>query len=119
MIFTIKPYKTKEGFWTFIDPNTTRTEEENMLVGGIDIMMNQIQAAYGKFSLSFSDDQFLEGNILCSFELHWVHGDRYNNTTSAGNTYLNSETGQEGWLCPVLFDYFEKAPLVIYIKITN
>lgn len=118
MNFTIKPYKTKEGFWTFLDTNTSRTEDENMLVGGMDTMLDQLQEVYDTFFLEFSDSKF-DKNCLTSFELYWASGDKDNTTKSIGNYYLNSLTGVEGWLCPVLFDYFEKAPLVLYIKVTN
>jgi hypothetical protein len=34
-----------------------------------------------------------------------------------GNWYRWVKTGQEGWLCPALFKYFDKALLEIFVKI--
>ena len=34
-----------------------------------------------------------------------------------GNVYRWTETGQEGWLCPALFKYFDQAPAKLYIQV--
>jgi hypothetical protein len=33
-----------------------------------------------------------------------------------GNWYRWTATGQEGWLCPALFKYFDKAPARLYAQ---
>lgn len=33
-----------------------------------------------------------------------------------GNWYYSAEFKMEGWLCPALFKYFEKAPKEIYVR---
>lgn len=115
MRYTINPYKTPDGRWTFIDPNTNRTEQENELVLGIDVMLETLKKKLGRFSVTFSDEM-LPVNADYSMILRWARGDK-NNSTQSGNTYIDLQTGEEGWLCSVLFDYFSTAPDFIYLYI--
>src|SRR5262249_29293735 len=57
------------------------------------------------FVALFSRDPFPGGTI----ELKWVREE------SGGNTY--SWRGQEGWLCPALFRYFDRAPETLYLEV--
>lgn len=117
MQFTIKPYKKSSGMWTFIDPNTNRTEEENALVSGIDTMLDRIKARVGDFSITFADAD-IPGDPAWVHRMHleWKRGDR-TNEHAEGNWYRDRESGSEGWLCSVLFDYFPVAPQSLYLYI--
>ena len=33
-----------------------------------------------------------------------------------GNWYASDDPPMEGWLCPALFRYFDKAPAELYVK---
>lgn len=116
MIKVIHPYK-KNGYWTFIDPGTGRTEAENMLVAGIDLMLDDIAKSFGSFSLAFSDRGFsISAPVFKQITMTWHSGDKENKLRT-GNYYRNTDTGIVGWLCPVLFDYFTTAPDTLYVTI--
>lgn len=36
---------------------------------------------------------------------------------AGGNWYYSSQLNLEGWLCPALFKYFEKAPKALYVQV--
>jgi hypothetical protein len=36
---------------------------------------------------------------------------------NGGNFYRHRLTGQEGWLCPALFKYFETAPAELFVEV--
>ena len=119
MQFTIHPYRTSRGMWTFIDPNTNRTEEENALVAGIDTMLDNVKSRVGDFLITFSDAEIPPfPACVAHMRLEWQRGDR-NNERAEGNWYLDRESGVTGWLCPVLFDYFPEAPTDLYLYVTK
>ena len=117
MKYTINPYKTRAGHWTFIDPNTNRTEDENELVAGIDTMLDILKRSLGKFSVTFSNED-LSMDSDFAMKLKWLHGDKKNEART-GNYYVDMATGDEGWLCSVLFDYFKEAPDVLYLYVNR
>jgi hypothetical protein len=106
-ILVLFPYKY-EGMWVFDDPNVDLQREP--FVFGIDRMISQvvefIPNAEKGFRLLFSKQPF-PGYMI---KLEWRR-EEY-----GGNWYFCSELNTEGWLCPAMFKYFDKAPLELYAK---
>jgi hypothetical protein len=106
-LFVISPYKYN-GMWVFDDPSVDLLREP--FVSGadviIDILTNNIKNAEKGFNLLFSSDKFLEYTIRL----------KRAREESGGNWYYSEELDLEGWLCPALFKYFEKAPENLYVK---
>src|SRR5579862_6116896 len=97
----IKPYKWS-GMWVFDDP-AVGLDKEPFVAGAdtmIDIAVEQkgIPNATDGFLVLFSKDPFPGADMV----LTWVRQE------TSGNVY--SWQGREGWLCPALLRYFDKAP---------
>ena len=107
LINVIAPYKHL-GMWVFDDPRVGLAQEP--FVAGadqmIDRMVAQIPNAEQGFTLIFSSSPFPGHQV----RLEWSREDL------AGNWYFSPELKMEGWLCPALFRYFDKAPKEIYVK---
>jgi hypothetical protein len=107
-IMVIKPYLW-EGVWVFDDPSTGL--EKEALIEGMPEMIQMATAQAGianpekGFVALFSKGPFPGWQA----HLEWVREDM------GGNVY--KWNGQEGWLCPALFKYFETAPESIYVKV--
>lgn len=106
-ISVLFPYKY-EGMWVFDDPGVGLRQEPFVL--GIDTMIDHFvadvpDAAQG-FRLLFSPTPF-PGHAI---KLEWRRQE------SGGNWYYCPQLNIEGWLCPALFKYFDKAPAEIYAK---
>jgi hypothetical protein len=101
------PYK-HEGVWVFDDPAVGLRREP--FVFGIDEMINrsviEIPDAEKGFQLIFSPTPFP------GHSLHLV----WRREEYGGNWYFCSQLNIEGWLCPALFKYFDKAPAELYAK---
>lgn len=106
-ISVLFPYKY-EGMWVFDDEAAGLRREPFVL--GIDEMINRVVAnipnAEKGFRLLFSPTPF-PGYAL---KLEWRR-EEY-----GGNWYYCPQLGIEGWLCPALFKYFDKAPAELYGK---
>lgn len=106
-IFIISPYRYR-GTWVFDDPRVGLVREP--FVAGIpemiDKLVKDIPNADKGFRLLFSASPFPGYTI----KLVWVREER------GGNWYFCEEYNSEGWLCPALFKYFDKAPKEIYGK---
>jgi hypothetical protein len=104
-IRVIAPYKY-EGMWVFDDAAVGLVREP--FVAGIDTMIDRLVAsipdAEQGFRLVFSATPF-PGHTV---KLEWKREE------TGGNWYYCPQFGIEGWLCPALFKYFEKAPLQLY-----
>ncbi len=104
-IGVIAPYKY-EGMWVFDDPAVGLTREP--FVSGIDKMIDrlvaQIPDAENGFRLLFSATPFPGYTI----KLIWRR-EEY-----GGNWYYSPNLDMEGWLCPALLRYFDKAPPELY-----
>lgn len=106
-INVIKPYKYLT-MWVF-DDERVGLEQEPFVSGAdeiIDLMVKDIPDAETGFILVFSDSPF--PGYQAEFE--WRRAE------SGGNWYYVSELEKEGWLCPALFKYFEKAPQKLYAQ---
>lgn len=107
-IFAIKPYKW-EGLWVFDDAKVGLVKEP--FVGGADTMIDvataHIPNAGHGFLAVFSASHFPDAQIV----LEWAreHG--------GGNVYRWKVKNMEGWLCPALFRYFERAPEKLYVQV--
>lgn len=107
-INVIAPYKYLD-MWVFDDARVGLSQEP--FVSGADSMIDRFVAdipdAGQGFLLFFSDTAF-PGHQL---RLEWRRGD------GGGNWYYAPQLGMEGWLCPALLKYFEKAPKTIYVQV--
>jgi hypothetical protein len=109
-IRVIRPYLW-EGVWVFDDPAVGL--EREALVAGVPEMIALATRQLGiphpekGFVLLFSDEPF-PGEQLC---LDWVREE------SGGNVYRWPAVGLEGWLCPALFRYFDRAPAQLHIEV--
>jgi hypothetical protein len=101
------PYKY-EGMWVFDDPAVGLVREP--FVFGIDEMITRltkfIPGAEKGFRLIYSSTPFPE----FAAKLEWRR-EEY-----GGNWYYCAQFEIEGWLCPALFKYFDKAPSELYAK---
>jgi hypothetical protein len=106
-ISVLFPYK-HEGMWVFDDPDVGLRKEP--FVFGIDEMIGRLVAnipnADAGFRLLFSQTPF-PGHTV---KLEWRR-EEY-----GGNWYYCPQFEMEGWLCPALFKYFDKAPSELFGK---
>ena len=106
-ILVIHPYKY-EGTWVFDDARVGLDKEP--FVAGIpeiiDAAVKDIPNAERGFVLIFSASPFPGAAV----ELDWVREE------GGGNWYREVKTGREGWLCPALFKYFDKAPAKLFAQ---
>jgi hypothetical protein len=108
-IRVIHPYRWN-NMWVFDDEAVGLVREP--FVSGIPEMINKvvrdIPNAERGFNLIFSDRPF-PGAAFVLEQLREEDG---------GNWYRWTETGQEGWLCPALFRYYERAPSRLHIAVS-
>src|SRR5207302_747659 len=104
-LFVIEPYYWN-GMWVFDDPRVGLDKEP--FVSGIpeiiERVVQDIPRAEEGFVLVFSANPFPGATV----ELEWVREE------FGGQWYRWKATGMEGWLCPALFQYFERAPQKLY-----
>jgi len=106
-ISIIVPYRY-EGMWVF-DDLRVGLDKEPFVSGAdkmIDVLVADIPDAEKGFRLLFSPLPFPGYTV----RLQWRR-EEY-----SGNWYFSPDHNMEGWLCPALFKYFDKAPKEIYIK---
>ena|SRR3990170_124449 len=105
-LMTILPYWS-QGTWVFDDESVELVAEP--FVSGIPEMITEmvkdIPNAKKGFRMTFSAGKFPGFQR----ELIWVR-EEYE-----GSWYRLAKTKQEGWLCPAMFHYFEKAPKRLYV----
>jgi hypothetical protein len=107
-ITVIRPYR-HIGFWVFDDERAGLVREP--FVGGADVLIDRALEAKGihgenGFRLTFSAGEFPDYD----YRFTWVRpGD-------GGNWYESEDFRTEGWLCPALFKYFDRAPEALYAK---
>lgn len=101
------PYRY-EGMWVFDDPLVGLVREP--FVFGIDKMLDRltetVPGATQGFRLIYSAQPF-PGYMA---KLEWRREEL------GGNWYFSPELGLEGWLCPALFKYFDRAPTELYAR---
>ena len=106
-LFVLHPYKW-DSSWVFDHESVCLKREP--FVFGIDVMMDRLVAsipdAANGFRLIFSPHAFPGYGM----KLEWRREE------AGGNWYYSPTYDMEGWLCPALFKYFDKAPLEFYAK---
>jgi hypothetical protein len=117
-VHEIHPYVSEwdgQRVWVFDDPAKGLINEG--LVSGTDRILDNIAAKFPNgekgFALRFSDQAF--AGVDMRFD--WVRTGTGEGLAEGveGNWYTSKALGFEGWLCPALFKYFNKAPLHIYV----
>lgn len=114
-ILVLSPYRFN-GIWVFDDDRTGLVKEA--FVSGIPEILEALHAEHkiddpdNGFNLYFSSKPFpgyqLKGDwVKEEFEGNWYR------------TRLPNGELQDGWLCPALYKYFEKAPKELYIKVES
>ena len=108
-ILIIQPYWSS-GTWVFDDPATGLVREP--FVCGIPQMIDRlvsvaaIPKARSGFRLLFGSSPFP------GYQASFTRG----RTEHGGTWYRDETTGDEGWLCPALFKYFDAAPEALYAR---
>ena len=106
-IMVIRPY-WYQGTWVFDDDRVGLVREP--FVAGIpemiNLLVNDIPNSREGFRLTFSAAPF--PGYQKRFD--WVRQEM------GGNYYRMEASEMEGWLCPALFQYFEKAPTSLYAR---
>lgn len=107
-IMVIHPYN-RNGIWAFDDPAVGLVQEP--FVSGTDQvigrMVESLPDAENGFTLLFSGAPF--PGFQSAFE--WRREDM------GGNWYYSPDHEMEGWLCPALFKYFDRAPERLYVQV--
>jgi len=106
-MMVIHPYRY-QGSWVFDDERVGLVREPFVMgvPAMIDALAAKIPGAEHGFRLLFSAQPFPGFQE----ELGWVRSEY------EGNWYRSATFNAEGWLCPALFHYFDKAPEKIYIR---
>ncbi len=106
-LMVIAPYR-HNGMWVFDDAAVGLSREP--FIAGIDKMIDKLVAdipnADRGWKAIFSASPFPGHEV----KLEWRREE------SGGNWYYSEKYQMEGWLCPALFKYFDKAPREIYVR---
>ena len=106
-LMVIAPYR-HNGMWVFDDAAVGLSREP--FIAGIDKMIDKLVAdipnAERGWRAIFSASPFPGHEV----KLEWRREE------SGGNWYYSDKYQMEGWLCPALFKYFDKAPREIYVR---
>jgi len=107
-ILVIHPYKY-QGVWVFDDPKVGLVQEP--FVAGADVILDRmaekVADSASAVTVLFSTTPFPG----YQFELAWRREEH------GGNWYYSSDFELEGWLCPALFKYFDRAPERIFAQV--
>lgn len=113
-ILTIQPYRSG-NIWVFDDARFGLVAEA--FVGGmteiIDDMVEDLPHPEQGFQALFSASPFPEWRFRLKKLPSVMDGD----PMECGTDYVAEWSGDEGWLCPALFHYFQTAPTYIYIQV--
>ena len=113
-IMVIAPYKF-QGIWVF-DDKEAGLEKEALVAGVPEIIERvcteqKVHDPENGFSITFSADPFPGHHLKTT----WLReGD-----DGFGNWYSAYDGTMEGWLCPALFKYFDKAPEHLYLQVAS
>lgn len=114
-IMTIHPYPINGRGFYFDEPRLDVYKEA--FVAGIPEMMYRACEKYGidpnNLTCNFSATKFPSKSMV---HLKWVESTDENGT---GNVYRWEEENMEGWFCPCLLKFFDKAPKNLYIEFLN
>lgn len=109
------------GIWMFDDERVGLVQEA--LVAGMPEIIEKAISIFqpgceNRVGVVFSGLAFPGHHV----KLDWVKSDEHNDPdyqTQIGNWYRWEEHNLEGWLCPALFKYFEKAPKELYVSLAR
>lgn len=96
--------------WCF-DDEEKNVKAEPFVMGSSEIisfLAKEQKKTSENLKLRFSEEPFKESLI----SLKWA---RYQ--PEKWNLYRSEEINMEGWLCPVLYSYFEEAPKEIFVSL--
>jgi uncharacterized protein DUF6717 len=124
-VMTLYPYLYHDICWVFDDPQTGLKEEAFVL--GASEMISTLTEAKGipnaerGFAMLFSDEPFdhdVELKWLSPQQAATAIGQPMSSLPATGNWYLGAVAGERmvAWLCPALYEYFAKAPKIIFVK---
>tara|TARA_Y100000310_G_C20223506_1_gene596803 strand:- start:235 stop:573 length:339 start_codon:yes stop_codon:yes gene_type:complete len=108
-LFTIAPYLTN-GQWVFDD--STKGLKAEPLILGADTLCDLLFNKYGEFNIVFSSNKIPKYDLCLERESK-------SGEIAGGTQYIEAKTGQEAWLCPALFKYFDEAPFSLYVKASS
>ncbi len=103
----IAPYRW-QGSWVFDDERFDLTREP-FICGAdkmIDVLVADIPNADAGFKLIFAATAFPSHQLA----VDWIREE------NGGNWYYSSDYKIEGWLCPQMRNWFDKAPTRIFAK---
>lgn len=106
-IMVLKPYWHSDT-WVFDDERVNLLREP--FVCGIPEMIDKIVVNIPNARKGFR--MLFAGKPFPGFDAKLV----WRRSESEGNWYYSEQFKMEGWLCPALFKYFDKAPLELYVK---
>jgi hypothetical protein len=103
-MFTVIIYKASDGW--FMDDAAKDVIEEPLIMGMPEIIERIVGRDIHRFTATFSDSRSSNGEqeLICL------------EPENDGYWYKLKGTSMRGWLCPVLFQYFEEAPQHLYIS---
>lgn len=103
MTKTLKLYK--EGSTWYFDDKEKGIEKEPFVQGSSEIISSTVGRDVKKLQLTFSDSEQFP-NYLYKLEEQgdWTH-------------YYSEKLKMYGWLCPVLYKYFDSPPKTIFYTI--
>jgi hypothetical protein len=108
-LWVIFPYK-EHGVWVFDDERVGLIREP--FVAGADLILDVLTANLPRVDqgvkLVFSAAPFP------GYTARFV----WERSEYGGNWYRWPEKGMEGWLCPALFKYFDKAPPELFVSVS-
>lgn len=106
-MLVIAPYWVERmQAWVYDDMGRLQEPFVEGIPAMIDHLVQDIPNARNGFRLIFSAKPFPNFQQ----KLEWVRED------CGGNWYRTIDPPMEGWLCPALFDYFDTAPVELYVK---
>ena len=108
-LFVIQAYKENKSW--YVDDDNGFSKADNQLVGGVpEIIEFLAGTSTRRVRIEYCDEPFENSKKMMLVA-----------TSKTGSTYTyTDEKGQShaGWLCPVFFWYFPKAPEHLYITVT-
>lgn len=95
----------KEGDTWYFDDESKQVKHEPFVMG-ISEMITEMVGEKKKAKVEFSSEEFEDKQ----FSLEWLMPE------NGGNWYGCKELGMAGWLCPVLYKYFDDAPKSLFLR---
>jgi hypothetical protein len=108
--FVITPYKC-DGVWMFDDSGTGLVREP--LIKGIDTMIEKVAKLKGVANPA-------AGVPVLFSKTYWSGAEyclKWQREEDGGNWYKSDDLDMEGWLCPQLHRYFDKAPPELWVTV--